>query len=94
MGVTNTVMHRSVTGVTETVMHTSVTCVTETVMHISVTGVTHTVMHRSVTGVTDRDRPKFSFGYGVSAKTTQKYGFRLVSVMANRDGRITVSAKT
>jgi len=48
-------------------MHTSVMGVTNTVMHRSVTGVTNTVMHISVTGVTDRDRPKFSFGYGVSA---------------------------
>ena len=41
-----------------------------------------------------RDRPKFGFGYGVSAETTQKYGFGLVSVTAKRNGRITVSAET
>ena len=29
-----------------------------------------------------RDRPKFGFGYGVSAETTKKYGFGLVSVKA------------
>jgi len=40
------------------------------------------------------DRPKFGFGYGVSAETTQKYGFGLVSVTAKRNGRITVSAET
>ena len=39
-----------------------------------------------------RDRPKF--GFGVSADTTQKYGFGLVSVTANRNGRITVAAET
>ena len=41
-----------------------------------------------------RDRPKFGFGYGVSAETTQKCGFGLVSVTAKRNGRITVSAET
>ena len=39
-----------------------------------------------------RDRPKFGFGYGVSAESTQKYGFGLVSVTAKMNGRITVSA--
>jgi len=38
-----------------------------------------------------RDRPKF--GYGVSAESSQKYGFGLVSVTAKRNGRITVSAE-
>jgi len=41
-----------------------------------------------------RDRRKFGFSYGVSADTTQKYGFGLVSVTANRNGRITVAAET
>jgi len=41
-----------------------------------------------------RDRQKFGFGYGVSAETTQKYGFGLVSVTAKRNGRITVSVET
>ena len=41
-----------------------------------------------------RDRPKFGFGYGVSAETTRKYGFGLVSVTAKRNGRITVSDET
>ena len=41
-----------------------------------------------------RDRPKFGFGYGVSAETTPKYGFGLVSVTAKRNGRITVSDET
>ena len=45
-------------------------------------------------GVSIRDRPKFGFGYGVSAETTQKYGFCLVSVTVKRNGRITVSDKT
>ena len=29
-----------------------------------------------------RDRPKFGFGYGASAETTQKFGFDLFSVTA------------
>jgi len=40
------------------------------------------------------DRPNFGFGFGVSAETTQKYGFGLVSVTAKRNGRITVSVET
>jgi len=40
-----------------------------------------------------RNRPKFGFGYGVLAKTTQKYGFGLVSVTAKTSGQIAVSAK-
>ena len=41
-----------------------------------------------------RDRPKFGFGYGVSAEITLKYGFGLVSVTAKRNGRIAVLAET